>query len=461
MTKTPVIAIFDVGKTNKKLLLFDDQYRLVHEESRQMEEIKDEDGFPCEDVVALTKWVNESFIRMTNDKRFDIKAVNFSAYGASFVFLKKDLKVIPPLYNYLKPYPAELQKKFYDDYGGESLVARQTASPVLGNLNSGLQLYRLKYQKPEIFEQIKWALHLPQYLSFILSSTINSDITSIGCHTTLWNFHQNKYHKWVKQEGIDKILPAIRTPNEVSGNADSNVPVGVGLHDSSAALIPYLVSFNEPFVLLSTGTWCITLNPFNHAQLTNNELNQDCLCFLSYESKPVKAARLFAGYDHEQQVKRLSLHFGKSNDYFTSVSCDAQLLNKVKRSAKAGRKTSDRTMMSQSAFAERSLDTFRNYEEAYHQLIADIISQQVKSTNLVLKGTGVKKIFVDGGFGKNAIYMHLLAKAFSSIEVYAASVAQASALGAALAIHQHWNSKPLPTHIIDLKLYTVSKNPVI
>ena len=195
--------------------------------------------------------------------------------------------------------------------------------------------------------------------------------------------------------------------------SESNVPVGGGLHDSSAALIPYLVSFNEPFVLLSTGTWCITLNPFNHAQLTNNELNQDCLCFLSYESKPVKAARLFAGYDHEQQVKRLSLHFGKPNDYFTSVSCDARLLNKLKRSAKAGRKTSDRTMVSQSAFAERNLDDFRNYEEAYHQLIADIISQQVKSTNLVLKGTGVKKIFVDGGFSKNAIYMHLLAKAFS------------------------------------------------
>ena len=249
---------------------------------------------------------------------------------------------------------------------------------------------------------------MPQYLSFILSSAVNSDITSIGCHTTLWNFQQNKYHKWVKQEGIDKILPPIKTSNEVSGNADSNVPVGGGLHDSSAALIPYLVSFNEPFVLLSTGTWCITLNPFNHAQLTNNELNQDCLCFLSYESKPVKAARLFAGYDHEQQVKRLSLHFGKPNDYFTSVSCDAQLLNKLKRSAKTGRKTSDKTMMSQSAFAERNLDNFRNYEEAYHQLIADIISQQIKSTNLVLKGTGGEKNFC-GWRLQQKCYLHAFA----------------------------------------------------
>ena len=33
MTKQSVILIFDVGKTNKKILLFDDHYRLVFEDS--------------------------------------------------------------------------------------------------------------------------------------------------------------------------------------------------------------------------------------------------------------------------------------------------------------------------------------------------------------------------------------------------------------------------------------------
>jgi L-fuculokinase len=79
----------------------------------------------------------------------------------------------------------------------------------------------------------------------------------------------------------------------------------------------------------------------------------------------------------------------------------------------------------------------------------------------VLKGTDVKRIFVDGGFSKNPIYMYLLAEAFPSIEVYAASVAQASALGAALAIHPHWNTKNLPADIIDLKLYSVAQNTAI
>ena len=170
--KTPSIAIYDVGKTNKKLILFDEQYNVVHEESIQLAETKDEDGFSCEDVAALTTWIKTSFAEIQKDQRFDIKAVNFSGYGASFVYLDENKNVIPPLYNYLKPYTASLQKKFYQDHGGESHFSKITASPVLGNLNSGMQLYSLKHEKPELFKQIKYALHLPQYLSYILSSSL-------------------------------------------------------------------------------------------------------------------------------------------------------------------------------------------------------------------------------------------------------------------------------------------------
>jgi len=55
MNRVPVIAIFDVGKTNKKVLLFDEQYKVVYEQSQQLDETKDEDGFPCENVSALTE----------------------------------------------------------------------------------------------------------------------------------------------------------------------------------------------------------------------------------------------------------------------------------------------------------------------------------------------------------------------------------------------------------------------
>jgi ribulose kinase len=72
-------------------------------------------------------------------------------------------------------------------------------------------------------------------------------------------------------------------------------------------------------------------------------------------------------------------------------------------------------------------------------------------------GSEIKRIFVDGGFGKNPVYMHMLADAFPNIEVYAASVAQATAMGTALSIHDHWNKKALPANIIELMYYHSNK----
>src|SRR6202035_5980024 len=117
-----------------------------------------------------------------------IGGVNFSAYGASFVHLNQDGRIITPLYNYLKPFPPDLQLEFYEKYGGKAGFSMRTASPVLGNLNSGLQIYRLKYEQPGLFDKIRSSLHLPQYLSWLPTNEIYSDITSIGCHTGLWDF---------------------------------------------------------------------------------------------------------------------------------------------------------------------------------------------------------------------------------------------------------------------------------
>ncbi len=454
MKKISVIAIFDIGKTNKKLLLFNEQYQLLYEESKQFEEIKDEDNFACEDVNALTGWIKDSFKLLLKDERYDIRAINFSAYGASFVYLNEQLKVFLPLYNYLKPCSPQLKEKFYAAYGGESAFAKQTASPVLGNLNSGMQLYSLKYEKPQTFSAIQYALHLPQYLSFIFTRKLSSDITSIGCHTNLWNFKNNKYHPWVAKEGVLAKLAPVKNSDDVAGYVNENIAVGIGLHDSSAALIPYLISFNEPFILLSTGTWCITLNPFNHSELSDEELQQDCLCYLSYQGKPVKASRLFAGYEHEQQTKNIAAHFSKPLDYYKTVQYDFNIVQKIKRVNKKSADKAKDAMLQQSAFGARELRQFAGYEAAYHQLIADIVEQQIKSTDLVLKESAVKRIFVDGGFSNNPVYMNLLAEAFTGIEVYAASVPQASALGAALAIHHHWNNNLLPTDIIELKYYS-------
>jgi sugar (pentulose or hexulose) kinase len=297
MKVTPVIAIFDIGKTNKKLFLFDSNYKIAFEHSERFAETFDEDGDACEDLESLRLFVFNSLEDVFKRKEFSVRAINFCTYGASFVYLDANGNPVTPLYNYLKTYPQELQKKFYDTYGGEKKISLATASPVFGSLNSGMQLYRLKHNNKELFQKVVCALHLPQYMSYLLTGIYYSDITSIGCHTSLWDFEKRDYHEWVYKEGINEKLPPIEACNKILPAVfpRSNYFVGVGLHDSSAALIPYLLNFYESFILISTGTWCISLNPFNNSPLNTEELENDCLCYLSYLGQPVKASRLFSG----------------------------------------------------------------------------------------------------------------------------------------------------------------------
>lgn len=444
-----VAAIFDVGKTNKKLFLFDESYRIVFEKSEHFDEIKDEDDDPCEDIESLKAFIQNGLKTVLDLKEFTVRVVNCSAYGASFVHVDESGQNIGALYNYLKPYPEHIKKQFYDTYGGEKLFSFVTASPVLGSLNSGMQLYRLKYEKPDFFRRIKYSLHLPQYLSFLISGKAYSEITSIGCHTNLWNFQTKDYHDWVRKEGILEKFPDIGPSDMVTQPSGYAHSVGVGLHDSSSALIPYLVSFSDPFVLISTGTWAISLNPFNQTELTREELECDCLCYLQYKGTPVKASRLFAGHNHDEQLERIAAHFNQKKERFYSIAFDPALLAKLDLSFDSRAKPI--TVLQNLRFASRDLSSFSSDVEAYHQLVFDLVVQQVVSTQLIIRGSTVRKIFVDGGFGNNTVYMNLLAAFFPEMEVYASSVPQATAMGAALAIHQAWNTGDIPRSIVELK----------
>src|SRR5258706_2330120 len=269
-----------------------------------------------------------------------------------------------------------------------------------------------------------------------------SDITSIGCHTTLWDFTEKKYHHWVGAEGLAGKLPPIvssdSTLQVTLGNRE--LLAGVGLHDSSAALIPYLAQFTEPFLLLSTGTWCISLNPFSKSPLTARELSNDCLCYLDYKGNSVKASRLFGGNEHEHQAKRLAEHFHVEQDYYEKVDYDPAIVNNLTTSfrgpAEKERHLGAGTGLYESQFNRRELSLYKSYEVAYHQLVLDLMTDQVISTRRVMdKDDRTRRIFVDGGFGNNTVFMKLLAASFSDKQGFCASLPPASAFGAALAIY--------------------------
>lgn len=434
----PVTAIFDIGKTNKKFFLFDENLRELHHEYFKLTPTLDDDGFECDDIYILSSWIQSTVRKITSSGEYQLKRLNFSTYGATLVHLDADGKPVTPLYNYLKPFPENIQEQFYKQYPQDEHNLH-TASPALGMLNSGLQLYWLKYTKPDVFQRIRYTLHFPQYLSYLFTGQLVSEPTSIGCHTKLWDFSRNRYHDWVYAEKLDHLLPEIVPASKtfqtiIGGHA---VEVGVGIHDSSSALAAYRMRTHEPFALISTGTWSITLNPFTKENLTRDELNRDCLNFLSIEGKPVKASRLFLGHELDHNLRILNDIFHKEVRHYKQIKFQDSFLKKIDSreiSSTFYPATIANPLLTQDVFHSDNWKpgNFESYEEAYHHLIWGLTQLQVASARLALGNSEVKKIYIDGGFIDNDIFIKLLQYHLPNYTIEVSHMPLGSAHGAAM-----------------------------
>ncbi|NJB35133.1 FGGY-family carbohydrate kinase [Croceivirga sp. JEA036] len=431
--KEEVTAVFDIGKTNKKFFLFNQDFQEIYREYARFDLIVDEDGHPTENLDALKIWMKEVFTRILNTDKHNIKAINFSTYGASLVHLDESGKVLTPLYNYTKPLPEDIIEEFYGKYGPPEEFYKSTGSANDGMLNSGFQLYWLKHKKPKIYSKIKFSLHLPQYLSYIFTGIALSEYTSIGCHTALWDYNKKDYHQWVYEEEIHRKLPQI-VSTETSVNMNYNgrrIKIGVGIHDSSAALLPYVRSIKDKFILVSTGTWSIALNPFSEQALNEEDIAKNCINYMRINGKPVKASRVFLGNEYGIQVKKLAAHFNLPEVYHKSVSFDYDTFFDIIKDFSYCFKWETITDPN---MPERTTFSYNKFEHAYHQLMIELVLIQVNYIKVAAGNDVIEKLYVDGGFSDNDVYIKLVSHYLRNMDLSTTDSSLGSALGAAIAI---------------------------
>lgn len=436
------IAVFDIGKTNKKFLLFDKNLKLVYEHEQKFPQSKDEDGFECDDTGRIEQWIIETIREFSGNGHYNIKAVNFSTYGATLMYLDESGKPLTPAYNYLKPMPEGMAEELYDRFGGIDEFSRRTASPALGFLNSGLQIMWLKKTRADIFSKVKSIVHFPQYFSHLLTGKVTSEFTSIGCHTAIWDFDNMAYHPWLEAEGISLPQPASNKKAFPSRHSGLELMAGTGIHDSSAALAPYIMQSGEKFILISTGTWCINMNPFNYEPLTRDQLKNDCLSYLSINQKPVKSSRLFMGHIHDINLERINKYYKADKDAYRKVRLDKDLISKL-----SGSEVSFFKNGIPGGYMDNdvNLSAFASFEEAYHRLMMDLTMLCIESINYIIpENDDIKNVFVSGGFAKNEIFVKYLAGKMGNKRVFTSEIDNASALGAAMVIYEEAGLGKLP-----------------
>ena len=89
-----------------------------------------------------------------------------------------------------------------------------TGSPVYDiALNAGYAIFWLKNEYPEKWHKVEHILFLPQYISYRLSGKMSVDLTSLGCHTLLYDFMKGDWSQVARQLGVvGKITEHISHP---------------------------------------------------------------------------------------------------------------------------------------------------------------------------------------------------------------------------------------------------------
>jgi sugar (pentulose or hexulose) kinase len=431
-----VIAVFDIGKTNKKFLLFDASLKLIHQDEQKFSEIKDEEGFSCDDIAKIETWMKDCVSDVIEKGSYNIAAVNFTTYGASLMYIDAAGQALTPVYNYLKPMPADVLEGFYESYGGLEEFSRKTASPSLGMLNSGLQALWLKRKKPEVYRKVDTVLHFPQYLASRFTGGKESEFTSIGCHTAMWDFDNHCYHPWMLEEKIPVPQPVSNSTTTDVEIGTKHVKIGIGIHDSSASLVPYIKGTKEEFILISTGTWCIFMNPFNTEPLTMDQLRKDCLCYMSVNQQQVKSSRLFLGHIHDVNVERLNAHFGADASLYKKIKPEPKIVSGIL--ASPARVFFKNAIPADYIDATVDLGKFSTFEEAYHQMVHDMVSLAMESLDLIISANDkTKVVYVSGGFARSELFVRFLATRLPGRKIYTSEVDNATALGAAMVV---WES---------------------
>lgn len=256
-------AILDIGKTNVKLVLLDADGQVLGE-ARRANAILRDGPYPHHDTEGIRGWLLATLREFSTRTR--ITAIVPVTHGATAALVDDRGLVLPvPDYEYALPGGGA-------HYDAVRPAFASSLSPALpAGLNLGRQLHWLAAAYPAQFQRARHILMYPQYWAWLLSGVAASEVTSLGCHTDLWEPGGRQYSALVQKMGWQAQMPALRHAWDVLGTIkpslarQTGVPddcvIVCGIHDSNASLLRHLPAAGGagagPRTVLSTGTWVI------------------------------------------------------------------------------------------------------------------------------------------------------------------------------------------------------------
>ena len=396
MSETPLIAIFDVGKTNAKLSLVDVAAGRETWSVRRANAVVQGAGGRELDVEGIETWLLESLRTAPGKERIAVFVPIAHGAAAVLVDLEGEILAAP-----------DYEDTCFDEVSAEYALLRDpystTFSPSLPHgLNLGRQLFHLQMRRPELFGRAAHVLLYPQYWAWRLSGVMASEVTSLGTHTDLWRPYERVYSGLARKQGWPRMLPPQRSASDRLGRirdsvvAATGVPaaceVACGIHDSNASYLRFLIDRErEAFTVVSSGTWTIVMA--NRGDLRRLREDRDMLANVNAFGAPVATARYMGGREYEAIARG-----GEEPTIDAVVDVMSRGVMALPSFASAG------------PYSGRSgrIESSADLDGAQRAALATLYSTLM--TSLLIESLGsAGEIFVDGPLARNPLFPRLLA----------------------------------------------------
>ncbi|PRX37842.1 Sugar (pentulose or hexulose) kinase [Meinhardsimonia xiamenensis] len=296
------IAVIDIGKTNVKLALVDPAALTEIAVLKRPNRMQPGPPWPHFDTEGIWAFLCEGLARL--HEGHGIGRIVVTTHGAAGAFVDGSGALAAPVLDYEHDGPDRVAA----EYDRIRPPFAETGSPRLAHgLNLGAQVFWQLQAMPQLRRRARLFLPWPQYWAFRLSGVPASDVTSLGCHTDLWQPHAGRFSSLVARLDLGGLIAPPRRPSEILGpilpeiahqtGLEPSTPVHCGIHDSNASLLPHLLANRPPFSVVSTGTWVIAMAVGGRAVTLDPA--RDTLINVNALGAPVPSARFMGGREHD------------------------------------------------------------------------------------------------------------------------------------------------------------------
>jgi sugar (pentulose or hexulose) kinase len=451
-----MIAVIDIGMTNKKVAIYDDSLRQIEVSYKNFPPVMVE-GLPTHDLSGMEDWFMERLADAAS--RYPIRSIAVTTHGATFVCVDAEGNPCVPCVFYTHEVGDDFHRRFYDRFGDPNNLQEETGTPEFkAMINPAKGIFFAKERFPESFERTRYVLFYPEYWAYRLTGVVSAEGTYTGCHTYLWNWKNGAWSSVAEKLGILGLMPQrMLDPWDSLGTITDSIAkrtglskdviVTAGIHDSNSSLLPHFAKRGkEGFMLNSTGTWCVIMNPVSKYGFEKDELGKVVFFNQSAFRTPVKTAIFLGGQEFEAWTK-LAMSVNGRQDFppfdpalYERFFAAANVFVLPELVAGSGQFPGSKPCVVEDGVVygyekivsrESVPPSFMRYETAFAAINASIAIQ----TLVALGRAGLDDsitVCTEGGFRRNAAYTALLSSALPRNKCLLTDMTEATALGAAM-----------------------------